>query len=481
MVLVYLLRMLRSGRPAIPSNALPRLVVRDPVGVPLNTDTGFQRRIHEARQRMAGPDGHRSMEEGDWRLPHSLLPSRPDYSRTLPQMAADNTARRKAMRNARSQDQGLQGIMSAIDEYSMEYQQLKWSIQQAGTLPALTGSALIHEHGSRVSAGRSYLPFVGIPPVVHRKLSETEAVRAFRQFCVMAANEIRARRLVYPDLEKYRLTMRITRYPTQTPTFSSQGHSESSDVTQSDETERKRRLKEVLALMDGRHLSMLLGKFKGKSTTEIYDENAQRNSTEQENERNRHMKHPVHIDTGADIDTTETTPKPFKIKQRERKSIEARSPFSTERTYDYDLGKGFNVKRSDKKLTEFDEIERGEHGWKEPDAFKLKSRSEVEDALRDKIVAEEGSKTVVTVELEHISHHDKDADDEEEDEDVDPREEAEDHESRHRSCIYFEVSCLNQELRRLTRELAASDCQVYTNATYVLLYNPRACLNIIDL
>lgn len=54
---------------------LPRITVRDPLGVPLDTDTKFQRAIHAAKH----GDG-----QYEWRLPHAPLPARPDYSRTKP-------------------------------------------------------------------------------------------------------------------------------------------------------------------------------------------------------------------------------------------------------------------------------------------------------------------------------------------------------------------------------------------------------------
>ncbi|KAL4218127.1 hypothetical protein ACF0H5_022863 [Mactra antiquata] len=65
-------------------------------------------------------------------------------------------------------------------------------------------------------------------------------------------------------------------------------------------------------------------------------------------------------------------PPPFKLKKSPKRSIEARSPFSTNRSFDLPKGKGVDIKKSDKKPTQFKEFKKGDAGWKEPKKFELK-------------------------------------------------------------------------------------------------------------
>lgn len=43
---------------------------------------------------------------------------------------------------------------------------------------------------------------------------------------------------------------------------------------------------------------------------------------------------------------------------------ESVDPFSKDRKYDIPKGDGFTIKKSDKELTKFIEIDRGDDGWK---------------------------------------------------------------------------------------------------------------------
>ena len=57
-------------------------------------------------------------------------------------------------------------------------------------------------------------------------------------------------------------------------------------------------------------------------------------------------------------------PPPFKVKHRKNRLTESRSPFSSDRKYDLPTGSGFQVKKSEKKLTEFKEFKHHEGEWK---------------------------------------------------------------------------------------------------------------------
>ena len=64
---------------------IPRVVVRDHLGRELNTQTAYQEAITRARWRRR----YRlvPLESEEWRLPHGILPARPDYSRQAPPQA----------------------------------------------------------------------------------------------------------------------------------------------------------------------------------------------------------------------------------------------------------------------------------------------------------------------------------------------------------------------------------------------------------
>ena len=79
------------------SHRFPRIVLRDPVGRELATDTLYQRTIYEARWRTA----HRTAESDppgpdEWRLPHGPLPARPDYSRQPAKLFTPRKSKKKS-------------------------------------------------------------------------------------------------------------------------------------------------------------------------------------------------------------------------------------------------------------------------------------------------------------------------------------------------------------------------------------------------
>ncbi|XP_052763049.1 uncharacterized protein LOC128205452 isoform X2 [Mya arenaria] len=85
--------------------------------------------------------------------------------------------------------------------------------------------------------------------------------------------------------------------------------------------------------------------------------------------------------TDTDTDTTSRgrrrkrlykPPPAFKLKKSPHRSIDSRSPFSTDRNYDLPKGSGFQLKKSDKKLTEFKDFRNVDVSWKEPKKFELK-------------------------------------------------------------------------------------------------------------
>lgn len=59
-----------------------------------------------------------------------------------------------------------------------------------------------------------------------------------------------------------------------------------------------------------------------------------------------------------------SAPPAFKVKPRKSRQIDSRSPFSSERKFNLPKGSGFQVKKSEKKLTEFHEFKQNEGNWK---------------------------------------------------------------------------------------------------------------------
>ena len=57
-------------------------------------------------------------------------------------------------------------------------------------------------------------------------------------------------------------------------------------------------------------------------------------------------------------------PTPFKPKKSPSRKIEAKSPFSTNRKLSLPTGRVFQVKKSDKPLTQFDEFKTADVSWK---------------------------------------------------------------------------------------------------------------------
>jgi len=57
-------------------------------------------------------------------------------------------------------------------------------------------------------------------------------------------------------------------------------------------------------------------------------------------------------------------PPAFKIRKNERRKVKASSPFSNDRDYNLDLGKKFELKKSEKKLTQFKEFQHKGGDWK---------------------------------------------------------------------------------------------------------------------
>ncbi|XP_063418318.1 uncharacterized protein LOC134701111 isoform X2 [Mytilus trossulus] len=67
-----------------------------------------------------------------------------------------------------------------------------------------------------------------------------------------------------------------------------------------------------------------------------------------------------------------TTPPAFKIKKSERRKVKTSSPFSSNRDYNLNLNKKFELKKSDRKGTEFREFQQHRGDWKAPPKFELK-------------------------------------------------------------------------------------------------------------
>lgn len=83
---------------------LPRIVVRDVVGRELDTFTTLQEAIYRAQWNVRTTCESRSPRE--WRLPKAPLPSRPDYSRQVPQNSTTRPEYRRTPRVAQSAPPG---------------------------------------------------------------------------------------------------------------------------------------------------------------------------------------------------------------------------------------------------------------------------------------------------------------------------------------------------------------------------------------
>lgn len=57
-------------------------------------------------------------------------------------------------------------------------------------------------------------------------------------------------------------------------------------------------------------------------------------------------------------------PPPFKLRKSPKRNIEAKSPFSTNRSYNLPTGKAFTVKKSEKALTQFKDFRNVDVAWK---------------------------------------------------------------------------------------------------------------------
>lgn len=63
-------------------------------------------------------------------------------------------------------------------------------------------------------------------------------------------------------------------------------------------------------------------------------------------------------------------PPAFKIKKSERRKVKTSSPFSSNRDYNLNLNKKFELKKSDRKGTEFREFQQHRGDWKVIKQFK---------------------------------------------------------------------------------------------------------------
>ncbi len=92
----------KAGKPADKQSRFPRIIVRDPLGLPLDTDTSLQQAIYEARARLARGEPPRNADE--WRLPGGPVPARPDYTRVAPPLAIQREYKRELRRIHRPHD-----------------------------------------------------------------------------------------------------------------------------------------------------------------------------------------------------------------------------------------------------------------------------------------------------------------------------------------------------------------------------------------
>ena len=81
-----------SNRPS-----LPPIVVKDAFGQHLDTDSGYQRAINQARWTVAHRTRDTPISPEEWRLPGGPLPARPDFSRMAPARAVTNNVLRTSL------------------------------------------------------------------------------------------------------------------------------------------------------------------------------------------------------------------------------------------------------------------------------------------------------------------------------------------------------------------------------------------------
>ena len=77
--------------------SLPPIVVKDAFGQHLDTDSGYQRAINQARWTVAHRTRDTPIGPEEWRLPGGPLPARPDFSRMAPARAVTNNVLRTSL------------------------------------------------------------------------------------------------------------------------------------------------------------------------------------------------------------------------------------------------------------------------------------------------------------------------------------------------------------------------------------------------
>ncbi|XP_071113793.1 uncharacterized protein [Haliotis cracherodii] len=154
---------------------LPRIVVRDVVGRELDTFTTLQEAIYRAQWNVRTTCESRSPRE--WRLPKAPLPSRPDYSRQVPQNSTTRPEYRRTPRVAQSAPPGSV-VEIGVEDVSFVAESLR-------QLPRLSA---FHNLYSQIGGGSDRIYFhIVARLLLHQKVfpadDKREALYEFPGFC----------------------------------------------------------------------------------------------------------------------------------------------------------------------------------------------------------------------------------------------------------------------------------------------------------
>lgn len=91
---------------------LPRILLKDPLGRVLDTETSLQRTILLARRRQL--EGLPPSSPTQWRLPHGPAPARPDYSRVAPPLVSERIERQDTLVKKRRTVDNLPNLLVSV-------------------------------------------------------------------------------------------------------------------------------------------------------------------------------------------------------------------------------------------------------------------------------------------------------------------------------------------------------------------------------
>ena len=123
-----------SNRPS-----LPPIVVKDAFGQHLDTDSGYQRAINQARWTVAHRTRDTEIGPEEWRLPGGPLPARPDFSRMAPPRVATNNVLRTSLPERGYVSTGCEFSRELVPEGAAQdvFQKVRGIRKRSNSLPDL--------------------------------------------------------------------------------------------------------------------------------------------------------------------------------------------------------------------------------------------------------------------------------------------------------------------------------------------------------